>query len=138
VRFWETSAIVPLVLEEPNSAHALALLEQDDQMAVWWCTTVEAASACARLRRDGVITTAEEVDALRGLDQLRAHWFEISPTDEVRTQARRLLRTHRLRAGDALQLAAAAQWMARLDTFEFVSFDSVLREAAELEGLVVV
>jgi predicted nucleic acid-binding protein len=126
-----------LIIEEPNSLRARELFEQDEHMAVWWSAPVECASAFARLRREGVFTAAEEIDAFRALDQLRAHWFEVSATEEVRTQARRLLRTHRLRAADALQLAAAALWMVQLDSYEFVSFDTLSRAAAELEGLVV-
>ena len=138
MRFWDTSALVPLIIEEPNSLRARELIEQDEHMAVWWSAPVECASAFARLRREGVFTVSEEIDALRTLDQLRTQWFEVSPTEEVRSQARRLLRTHRLRAGDAMQLAAAAIWMVQLDSYEFVSFDTLLRGAAHLEGLLVV
>jgi hypothetical protein len=129
---------VPLLLEQPESVHADELMESDDQMAVWWATIVECGSAFARLRREGVITPEEEEAASESLEQLRAHWQELSPTDEIRTHARRLVRIHRLRAADALQLAAAVVWSAHVDAREFVSFDTLLREAARLEGLAIV
>jgi predicted nucleic acid-binding protein len=52
------------------------------------------------------------------------------PSQEVRDQARRVLRVHPLRAADALQLAAALVWKGR----HFVCFDQRLREAAQREG----
>jgi predicted nucleic acid-binding protein len=135
VRFWETSAIMPLLLEQPDSPEVDALLEADDQMVVCWTTVVECWSAFARLRREGVISGEDEEEANQSLEQLRSHWFEIAPSESMRTQARRLVRTHRLRSADALQLAAAVIWSAQLDAHEFVSFDAVLRDAAQLEGL---
>jgi len=61
----------------------------------------------------------------------------MSPDEEVRRQARRLLRVHPLRAADALQLGAAIVWAGRYEGREFVSLDARLREAARLEGFAV-
>ena len=135
MRFWDSSAIIPLLLQQPHTARSVELLERDDQIAVWWSTPVECWSALARMRREGVLSAEDEDQAGKSLELLRNHWFEVSPTDALRLQARRLVRTHRLRAADALQLAAAVIWSAQLDMYEFVSFDSVLREAAQIEGL---
>ena len=134
MRFWDTSGIVPLLIDEPFSARVLQLLERDQQMAVWWGTSVECASAIASARRMQRITPETEERALELLSHLNAAWYEISPAEEVRRQARRLLRIHPLRAADALQLAAAILWAGTYDGAEFVSFDARLREAAKLEG----
>ena len=95
---------------------------------------MECRSAFARLRRDGVLTIDEENTLSRGLEELRLRWIEVSPTEEICTTARRLAKTHRLRAADALQLAAGIVCNLQLDVEEFVSFDVLLREAAQLEG----
>jgi uncharacterized protein len=138
VRFWDASAIIALVVDEPNALHVQELLERDEQMAVWWSTPVECWSALEQARRAGRMT-ADAVDAAnRLLEPLRSAWFEVSPSTEVRMRARRLLRVHSLRAADALQLAAALVWAGTWAQGEFVSFDERLREAARLEGLALV
>jgi len=48
--------------------------------------------------------------AFARLDYMRSRWNEVQPTEEVRERAERLLRIHKLRAADALQLAAALVW----------------------------
>jgi uncharacterized protein len=138
VRFWDASAIVPLVLDEPHATHVQELLEQDEQMAVWWSTPVECWSALERAQHAQRIGADIVDEASRLLDTLRSAWFEVTPSEEVRMQARRLLRVHRLRAADALQLAAALVWTGTWAEGEFVCFDERLREAARLEGLALV
>ena len=46
MNFWDTSALVALGVDEPQRQRALAVLEEDDQMAVWWGASVEYISAC--------------------------------------------------------------------------------------------
>jgi predicted nucleic acid-binding protein len=59
----------------------------------------------------------------------------VSPTDEVRRRAARLVAVHPLRAADALQLAAALLWCEEQPHNEvFVSLDGRLRDAARNEG----
>lgn len=80
---------------------------------------------------------AGEEAARSALELLRRSWVEILPGEEVRLRAGRLLRTHPLRASDALQLAAALVWVGSPASGEFVSLDQQLREVALLEGLTV-
>ncbi len=134
MKFWDSSALVPLILRQPRTAEARALLEEDDGLVVWWGSPVECASAIARLRREGQLTAAGERDARSLLEALRRSWFEVQPGDLVREQALRLLRVHTLRAADALQLAAALEWAGAPPDGEFVTFDDRLREAAVREG----
>ena len=135
MKFWDSSAIVPLCVEETATDRALALVNQDPEVAIWWATPVECASAVARLEREAALTPAEPAEAFRRLDLLARSWFEIEPHDELREVARRLLRVHLIRAGDALQLAAA--YLAaerRPPTLEVVTLDDRLRQAALKEG----
>lgn len=132
--FWDTSAILPLLVEEPQTEAMRARLSEDPAIAVWWGTPVECASALARLERDGVPTPTIE-EALSRLETLSAAWAEVEPHEEVREIARRLLRVHPLRAADALQLAAATLLAGhRPPSLRMVVLDGRLRTAAAKEG----
>ena len=66
------------------------------------------------------------------------HADTVSPSDELRRRAARLLAVHPLRAADALQLAAALLWCEEQPHAEgFVSLDVKLRDAALKEGFTV-
>ena len=134
MKFWDSSALVPLLLQQPQSKRVRHELEEDDELVVWWGSAVECASAIARLHRDGHLSAAAERDARSLLDVLRKSWFEVQPGDAVREQAMRLLRVHSLRAADALQLAAALEWAGAPPEGGFVTFNERLLEAAQREG----
>jgi predicted nucleic acid-binding protein len=135
VRFWDTSALMPLLVDQPASARLQNLLRREPAVALWWGTPVECASGLARLQRDGTLARSEARRAQGALDDLRAGALEIEPTEEVRSRALRLLAVHPLRAGDALQLAAALIWsQERVRGVGFVSMDDRLRGAAAREG----
>jgi predicted nucleic acid-binding protein len=137
VRFWDSSAVVPLLVREEATTAVVARLREDPQLAVWWTTPVECASAIARLEREGA-PAAGVATALARLDELGSAWIEVDPHDDIREVARRLLRVHALRAADALQLAAAYVCAERRpSTLELVTLDDRLRDAALKEGFVV-
>jgi len=139
MRFWDSSAIVPLLVDEAARGGVLALLEADPEMAVWWGTPVECASAIARRERDGDLDSGVVSDALARLRALVPAWHEVQATEALRTSAMRVLRMHSLRAADALQLAAAlAVSQGQPDALDFVCLDTRLGLAAEREGLRVV
>lgn len=135
MRFWDTSALIPLLVQQPSSARLQDLQRRDAAVAIWWGTPVEIASGLARLQRDGSLPRSGLRQAHAVLDALRARAAEIEPTEEVRSRAVRLLAVHPLRAGDALQLAAALIWsQERVRGVGFVSLDDRLRGAAAREG----
>lgn len=139
VRFWDTSSLVPLVIEEPASRRVRERYSRGADVYVWWATPVEFASAIARRERDGELTQEETDSAFSRLDTLAKDWLPVEPRDEFLEIARRYLRTHPLRAADALQLAAAfVTSEQRPPTLEFVTLDDRLRLAAEKEGFQVV
>jgi uncharacterized protein len=135
MRFWDTSALVPLCVDEPESAGAKALLQDDPAMVVWWGSIIECWSALARLRRDGVLHSADEDSARTLLHALQDSWVEVLPGEDVRARAGRLLRLHPIRSADALQLAAALVWAGDPPSGEIVVYDRRLREVGRLEGL---
>lgn len=135
MKFWDSSAIVPLCVREPLSPVIEEIAREDSDLVVWWGSVVECTSSFARLRREGVVTTSEE-DYLRDLlQQMEGCWTEVEATEEVRSHARRLLLRHPLRAADSLQLAAAIVWAGgNPDRHGFVCLDQRLRDAARSEG----
>lgn len=139
MKFWDSSAIVPLLLPEAPADMLFDLLEREPVMLVWWGTPVECASAVARREREGGLRVAEASAALERLRDLANGWQEILPGDAIRATAQRLVRVHPLRAADSLQLAAAVVAADQeRSTLEFVSLDERLREAASREGFPVV
>ena len=136
MRFWDSSAIVPLLLDEELSGSVNTEYRRDPEMVAWWGTGIECASAIARRERDGRIDGRTTAAAIERLDLLGAAWLEMHPTVPIRRTAIRLLRVHPLRAGDALQLAAALT-AAEGDpsSLAFVTLDDRLADAAAREGL---
>lgn len=135
MRFWDSSAIVPLLVFQPTSELRLQQLKEDDAMQVWWCTSTECISALQRLQREGSQGSGEIAEASQRLSGLAQRWTEIEPNDQVRQHAERLLRTHPLRAADALQLAAAIIGSGYDPAgLTFLTADTRLAEAATKEG----
>src|SRR6202007_2662803 len=52
VKFWDASAIVPLLIAEAPTRRLQALAAGDPDILVWWGSPVECVSALARLDRD--------------------------------------------------------------------------------------
>ncbi len=135
MKFWDSSAVLPLLVPEERSAALIDLFRDDPAAAVWWATPVECASALARLERERRVTEAGWQAATERLRAAARGWTEVPPIDKVRDQATRLLRLHSLRAADALQLAAAlvlADFEPR--TLPLVTLDLQLAAAARREG----
>ncbi len=135
MRFWDASAIVPLLVSETSSRALQALAKQDSTMLVWWGSEVECASAMARIERDGALDPRDAARVFERLRQLSGVWHEIEPSDVIRQAAIRFLRVHPLRAADALQLAAAyAAAEQRPASLDMVTLDERLALAARKEG----
>lgn len=135
MRFWDASAIVPLLVDETCTRSVQALAAADPAMLVWWGTEVECASALARLERDDALDVDATTEAFKRLGQLAGSWHEVDPGDAVRETAVRFLRVHPLRAADALQLAAAFVASERRPaSLELVTLDDRLSAAARKEG----
>lgn len=139
MKFWDASAIVPLLLTEAATSPLQRLAASDKEMLVWWATEVECASAIARLERDGALREEDASDAFDTLRHLADGWHEVDASDSVREAAVRFLRVHPLRAADALQLAAAfIAAERRPPSLELITLDERLNSAARKEGFVVI
>ena len=136
MKFWDSSALVPLLVAEADSPRRAEALRADPVLIVWWGTAVECESALQRRQREGVLNGDAARQARAHLATLAAAWHEVMPSTALRTLAVRLLRTHPLRAADAFQLAAAltaADGEPR--RLPFVCRDERLSLAADREGL---
>lgn len=139
MRFWDASAVVPLLLAEDRTPALQRIGAADPAMLVWWATEVECASAVARLERDGALDPPAAREAYARLTRFADGWHEVDPTDAVREAAVRFLRVHPLRAADALQLAAAfVAAERRPPSLELVTLDDRLAAAAQKEGFAMV
>jgi predicted nucleic acid-binding protein len=135
MRFWDSSAIVPLCLRESNTGMMMSLLETDEGIVVWWATRVECLSALTRRQREGTLAAEAEQKARAVLHVLAEGWSELQPTESLRRRAERLIAVHPLRSADAFQLAAALVWAQDSPQgLEVVCLDRNLREAAFKEG----
>lgn len=134
MKFWDASAIVPLVVAEEETTRCRGFLADDTEMLVWCLTPVEVCSALNRRLREGSIKLPDFRKAKERLLFLEKAWSEVVSMERVRERALRLLETHPLRAADALQLGAAIV-VSEEDprSLPFVSLDSRLALAAEKE-----
>lgn len=139
MKFWDASAIVPLLVAEITTQSLQALARRDSDMLVWWGSQVECASALARLERSALLDAKGIALAFDRLKELADGWHEIEPSEIIRENALRFLRVHPLRAADALQLAAAFLAAERRPTsLEIVTLDERLADAARREGFALV
>jgi uncharacterized protein len=138
VRFWDSSAIVPLLVLEEASRRMQSLAAQDSVIVVWWGSAVECVSALMRRERDGSLDQAGMTFAVQRLQRLASTWHEVDPSDAIREAATRFVRVHPVRAADGLQLAAA--YLAagqRPYSLPLVTLDERLASAARKEGFAV-
>jgi predicted nucleic acid-binding protein len=139
VKFWDSSAIAALLLDEAARPALETQLDADPAMAVWWATSVECVSAIARREREARLPLAGATAAVARLRALALEWHETPASEAVRATAERLLRVHPLRAADALQLAAAIVASGHdPSSLEFVCLDDRLADCATREGFRVV
>ena len=137
MRYWDASALVPLVVSEPSTELARTWLAEDSEIVTWAWTRVEIASAIERQAREGAVSRRDRRQVLERLDTFADTWDEVTEVLAVRSRASLLLARHPLRAADAGQLGAALLVNEQLDgrPLSFMCLDRRLSEAAELEGL---
>ena len=133
--FWDSSALIPLILREASSASLTERLTHEESITIWGGTPVECLSAIHRRHREAPLEDLVLSDAIGRLRMLTEHADAVVPTDSLRWHAGRLLAVHPLRAVDALQLAAALAWCENRPRAEgLLTLDLRLRDAAVREG----
>ena len=135
MKYWDSSALVALVVDEPQSAERRETIRRDPVIVTWWGSRIECASALNRLEREHRFEGDGLDRSMEQLGLLSASWLEIEPLEQVRKRAIRLLRVHPLRAADALQLGAALTASGEdPERMDLVSSDDRLSAAARREG----
>lgn len=136
MRFWDSSALIPLVVREPATETVEDWLRVDPDVALWGLTWIELAGAVERSVRDGRVAPPARQALLRRIARIAADAHEVSDIAAVRSRALPLLARHPLRAADAAQLGAALL-IADPDpsSLTIVVLDQRLAHAAEREGL---
>jgi hypothetical protein len=138
MKYWDTSALVPLVIAEPESDRVREWLRNDPLIVTWAWTRVELVSAVERRARQGQLTRAQRRACFERFESMAFQWDEVTDLLSVRSKALPLLARYPLRAADAAQLAAALLVAEEEpSSLEFLSLDERLGAAAEREGLLV-
>ena len=135
MRFWDSSALIPLVVRQPASPRVDLWFAEGFSLAIWTLTSTEIASALWRLVREGALSEADAHRAEFRAEELAAASHTVADLEAVKPIARRLLRVHALRAADALQLGAALVWAVGQPQGKTVhTLDDRLAVAARREG----
>lgn len=136
MRYWDASALVPLLVAESASDLVRQWFLEDRQIVTWVWTRTEIVSAIERRTREGVLSRPQRRDVLDRLDALSGYWDEVTDALAVRSRANALLARHPIRAADAGQLGAALLVHDQLaGPLEFACLDPRLSLAGEQEGL---
>ena len=133
--YFDTSAFIPLIIEEPNSDSCERLWNEATRTVSVRLLYVEARAALARAQRLGRLTREGFASAVALLDDLRAQIDHVEVTDRLVRTAGMLAEEQDLRGYDAVHLAAAHA-VADVDTI-FASGDRQLIAAASHLGLIV-
>jgi predicted nucleic acid-binding protein len=138
MRFWDSSAVIPLLIREASSAELRALLASDMQIVAALITPIEVRSALWRRRHHNELSAENHAAAEEAFEELDESWVEVADIFDAREIALDLITRHVLRSGDALQLASALIACA-FDpaSLPFVTLDIDLASAARVEGFTV-
>ncbi len=139
MKYWDASALVPLVVAEPASKAVRSRLAEDGHIVTWAWTRTEIVSAIERRTREGLLSRPQRREVLERFAAFADSWDEVTEILAVRTRASALLARHPLRAADAGQLGAALLVQEQMaEPLPFVCLDGRLAYAAELESLRVI
>ena len=137
MRFWDSSALLAIVLEEEWSSEMRRLLDTDGEILTSILTPIEISSAIWRRTHHRDLSSEDRAHADATFAELSRSWLEVSDFDILRHIALDLLSRHLLHAADALQLASAVGAGPYPNQLPFVTLDRRLAAAARTEGFTV-
>lgn len=138
LRFWDTSALVPLIVEERSSRDFRDLVREDRKIVVWSLSRVEILGTLARKRREGDLSPEHFRTARDRLDAAWERWGHVFDLDAVGERAERLVVEYAISSADALQLGSALlAFEDRPRNRGFVVVDAGLARVARREGFTV-
>ena len=133
IAYFDTSALIPLLIEEPLSNLAERVWQRASWVASARLSYVEARAGLARACRTERISPAELREAVEGLETLHGQMHQVEITAALVEKAGRLAEELALRAYDAIQLTAAASL--DIDDLVVLTGDRRLAAAAQTLGL---
>ncbi|MBI2335806.1 MAG: type II toxin-antitoxin system VapC family toxin [Deltaproteobacteria bacterium] len=134
VAYWDSSALVALLIEEEKSVLARKLKGQTSQILTWVLTPVEVYSALCRLEKEGALSLNDFQKCYEVWQTIENGLIFVKDIEAVKNISYRLLRLHSLKAADSFQLASAILSKQANEGFPFITFDQRLEEAALKEG----
>ncbi len=134
IAYFDTSAIIPLVITEEGSSEAKTHWLAASRVVSVDVTRVEAHSALSRAEREGRVPRADRAKTLGSLARTLQGVTFLEVDAAVVTAAVRVTQATGLRAYDAVHLAAAMSIADRIPLV-FVAGDHALLEAASAAGL---
>jgi predicted nucleic acid-binding protein len=135
IGYFDASALVKRYVEENHSREVADLLSTTIAVTCRLSES-EIASALARRCREGRLSLSARNRLLAAMQRDMASLWVVEISPDVSAAACRLLMRHKLRAGDALQLASALVLAHRSNLeIKFICFDQSLNKAAVQEGI---
>lgn len=135
IGYFDTSALIPLVIEEPGSARAAVLWDESERVVTVRLAYPEARAALATARRLGRLSAGKYRTARAGFEDLWRQFDRVEVTAGLAQRAGDLAERHALRGYDAVHLAAAET--AADPDLVFVAGNGSLCHAAATLGLAV-
>jgi predicted nucleic acid-binding protein len=130
--YLDTSDLVKLYLDEPDSDDVRALVDRAEVVATSVVAYPEARATLARRRRERLMTAAESAAAVRQLDADWPRLLSIPVSEDVARAAGRLADVHGIRGCDAVHLASFESLVTRSgdEDVQFSCADERLVKAA--------
>ncbi len=135
ISYFDTSAVIPLVLGEPTSERCIQLWNESVRVIGTRLVYPEARAALAQAERMQRITSSQLTTCVADLDSIMPELDLVEITESLARSAGDFAQTHRLRGYDAVHLASAA--LAIDEEFVFVTGDNDLGAAARSVGIAV-
>jgi len=127
IGFWDTSAILPIIFQEPHTPRALLASRQTVQSYAWRWLRVEAEAALVRRRG-----SPQDFGRLRTL-LASLSWIDLAPHQYDKLCA--FNQRHALRAADAGHLFCFKQLSVAFPEARLICFDQDVVSAAQRAGL---
>ena len=135
IAYFDTSAVLPLLIAEPGSDRAGVLWDGADRVVSVRLVYPEARAALAQAERLGRLSVRQLRDAVTEFDALFEQIDLVEVDDVLARRAGELAEARRLRGYDAVHLAAAVR--VRDPSVVMVAGGGALLAAAAAEGMAV-
>jgi predicted nucleic acid-binding protein len=133
IAYFDTSALIPLVIQEPASSGAARLWDGATRVVSVRLVYPEGRAALAQARRMGRLSSRQLRSAVVALESLDGQLDHVEITAPLAARAGQLAEDHALRGYDAVHLAAAE--LITDGDLVVVAGDQDLKSAAHAMGL---